>query len=211
MFTGIIERTVRVIGLAKGPNFDRLTIASHWADVQDGESIAVNGVCLTVAQQQLGEIGFDVVQETLDRTNLGLLRADDVVHVERSLRLGDRLSGHFVQGHVDGTARLHSQANASGDQWRLTLETSPELADYLIPKGSIALDGVSLTLAAVEDTRFEVALIPTTLQVTALGRRQVGWPFNVEFDILAKTVVTWLARTIQRPAPVFPAETGLRQ
>ena len=211
MFTGIIERTVRVIGLAKGPNFDRLTIASHWHDVQDGESIAVNGVCLTVAQQQPGEIGFDVVQETLDRTNLGLLRADDVVHIERSLRLGDRLSGHFVQGHVDGTARLIAQGSASGDQWRLALETSGELAGYLIPKGSITLDGVSLTLAAVEDNRFEVALIPTTLQVTALGRRQVGWPFNVEFDILAKTVVTWLARTIQRTAPVFPAETGLRQ
>jgi riboflavin synthase len=199
MFTGIIERSARVIGLAKGPNFDRLTIVNHWSDVQDGESIAVNGVCLTVAQQQPGEVGFDIVKETLDRTNLGSLQTDDLVHVERSLRLGDRLSGHFVQGHVDGTARLLSQGGVADGQWRLALETSPELADYLIPKGSIALDGVSLTIAAVNGPHFEVALIPTTLQVTALGRREVGWRFNLEVDILTKTVVTWLAKTVQRP------------
>lgn len=198
MFTGIVERTARVIGMAKGPRFDRLTIVNHWDDVQDGQSIAVNGVCLTVAQLRPGEIGFDVVKETLDRTNLGMLGADDLVHVERALRVGDRLSGHFVQGHVDGTARLGSQGADSSDEWRLVLETSPEVANYLIPKGSITLDGVSLTLAAVEDTRFEVALIPTTLQVTALGRRDVGWMFNVEADILAKTIVTWLAKTVQR-------------
>jgi riboflavin synthase len=193
MFTGIIERTVRVIGVAKGPSFHRLTIADHWGDVQDGESVAVNGVCLTVAGRQAGELGFDVVKETLDRTNLGLLQAEDVVHVERALRLGDRLSGHFVQGHVDGTARLVSLGLSSENDGRLTLETQPELADYLIPKGSIALDGVSLTLAAVDGARIEVALIPTTLQVTALGRRDVGWPFNLEVDVLTKTVVTWLA------------------
>jgi riboflavin synthase len=193
MFTGIIERTARVIGLAKGPNFERLTIVNHWPDVQDGESIAVNGVCLTVAEQQAGEIGFDVVKETLDRTNLGLLQADDLVHVERSLRLGDRLSGHFVQGHVDGTARLVSQGSSTTEECRLVLETQPELVDYLIPKGSVALDGVSLTLAAVGGTQFEVALIPTTVQITALGRREVGWLFNLEVDILTKTVVTWLA------------------
>ena len=198
MFTGIVERTSRVIGMAKGPSFDRLTIVNHWDDVRDGESIAVNGVCLTVAQLRPGEIGFDVVKETLNRTNLGMLGADELVHVERALRAGDRLSGHFVQGHVDGTARLVSQGADSSDEWRLALETSPEVANYLIPKGSVTLDGVSLTLAAVQETRFEVALIPTTLQVTALGRRDVGWMFNVEADILAKTIVTWLAKTVQR-------------
>ena len=198
MFTGIVERTTRVIGLAKGPNFDRLTIVSDWPDVRDGESIAVNGVCLTVAQQLPGEIGFDVVKETLNRTNLGLLKTDDLVHVERSLRLGDRLSGHFVLGHVDGTARLVSQGSSSGDEWRMVLESQPELAEYFIPKGSVALDGVSLTLAAVDGTRFEVALIPTTLHLTALGRRDVGWPFNVEVDILTKTVVSWLAAREKR-------------
>ena len=192
MFTGIIEGTSRVIGLAKGPNFDRLTIASEWKDVKDGESIALNGVCLTVAQQQPGELGFDVVKETLGRTNLGMLQKGDVIHVERSLRLGDRLSGHFVQGHVDGLARLVKQGKHDGDEWRMALEAPPEIAQYLVPKGSIALDGVSLTLARVDEGRFEVALIPTTLQLTALGRRDVGWSFNVEIDILTKTVVTWL-------------------
>lgn len=193
MFTGIIERTARVIGVTQGPGFLRLTIANAWPDVQDGESIAVNGVCLTVAEQSPGEIGFDVVKETLGLTNLALLGAGDLVHVERSLRVGDRLSGHFVQGHVDGTAKLVSQTS-SGDEWRLTLETMPELARLLIPKGSITLDGVSLTIAAVKHEQFEVALIPTTLQRTMLGRRSPGWPFNMECDCLAKTVVSWLER-----------------
>jgi riboflavin synthase len=121
MFTGIIERITRVIGLANGPNFDRLTLASEWKDVRDGESIAINGVCLTVAQQQPGELGFDVVKETLDRTNLGLLKEGEVVHVERSLRLSDRLSGHFVQGHVDGLARLVEQGRHGADEWRMAL------------------------------------------------------------------------------------------
>lgn len=193
MFTGIIERTARVIGVAQGPGFLRLTIANAWADVQDGESIAVNGVCLTVAEQSPGEIGFDVVKETLALTNLALIEAGDLVHVERSLRVGDRLSGHFVQGHVDGTAKLIAQGS-TGDEWRLTLECTPELARLLIPKGSITLDGVSLTLAAIRGNQFEVALIPTTLQITALGRRQVGWPFNLEIDILTKTIVAILDR-----------------
>lgn len=190
MFSGIIERSVRVVGVSQGPSFQRLTISSPWTDVADGESIAVNGVCLTVAQRQPGELGFDVVKETLLRTNLGLLKHGELVHVERSLRVGDRISGHFVQGHVDGTARLEEQGAAGGDEWRLVLECQQDVAKYLIPKGSVALDGVSLTIAAVDGNRFEVALIPTTLQVTALGRRPVGWPFNVEADILTKTVVT---------------------
>lgn len=194
MFTGIIEKTVHVIGVAQGPGFRRLTVSSDWLDVKDGESIAINGVCLTVAELRQGELGFDVVKETLECTNLGLLSEGDPVHVERSLRLGDRLSGHFVLGHVDGTARLVEQGACGRDEWRLTLECSTELARYLTPKGSIALDGVSLTLAAVHGNRFEVALIPTTLQVTALGRRSVGWPFNLEADVLSKTVIAWLER-----------------
>jgi len=192
MFSGIIERSVRVIGVSQGPSFRRLTLASHWTDVADGESIAVNGVCLTVASQEPGEVGFDVVKETLSRTNLGILKEGDLVHVERSLRVGDRVSGHFVQGHVDGIARLEEQGVSGGDEWRLVLECQPDLAMYLIPKGSVAIDGVSLTIAAVNGNHFEVALIPTTLQITALGRRPVGWPFNIEADILTKTVVTWM-------------------
>jgi len=194
MFTGIIERTVRVIGAAQGPGFVRLTIANVWPDVVDGESIAVNGVCLTVGEHSPTEIGFDVVKETLGLTNLSLLAGGDVVHVERSLRVGDRLSGHFVQGHVDGTAKLFSQKAAGGDEWRLTLECTPDLARLLVPKGSVTLDGVSLTIAAIHGNQFEVALIPTTLRITALGKRDAGWPFNLEVDILTRTIIGTLDR-----------------
>lgn len=193
VFTGIIEKSARVIGVTDGPSFQRLTIASDWPDVRDGESIAVNGACLTVVEISPGEVGFDVVEETLSKTNLGLLKSGDQVHVERSLRIGDRIDGHFVQSHVDGTARLLNQA-AAGDEWRLSIECPPELAKYLTPKGSVTLDGVSLTIAKVDGNFFEVALIPTTLRLTTLGERPAGWPFNLEVDILTKTVVAWLER-----------------
>jgi riboflavin synthase len=197
MFTGIIEKTVRVIGVADGPRFRRLTLPDAWDDVRDGESIAVNGVCLTVADRSPGELGFDVIAETLARTNLGLLEGGDAVHVERSLRIGDRIDGHFVQGHVDGPARLLRQVSDDKES-RLVLETSKELAQYIIPKGSVTLDGVSLTIANVAGTVFEVALIPTTLRLTELARRPVGWPYNLEADILSKTVVAHLERQAAR-------------
>ena len=192
MFTGIIERTARVIGVATGPGFLRMTLVDHWGDVIDGESIAVNGVCLTVAERTPNQLGFDVVPETLARTNLKLLAAGDAVHVERALRVGDRISGHFVQGHVDGTATLIEQSSDPDGGYRMTLRAPAELADYLTPKGSVTLDGVSLTIASVTQNQFEVALIPTTLQITLLGQRAKGWPFNCETDILTKSVVTWL-------------------
>jgi riboflavin synthase alpha subunit len=192
MFTGIIERTARVIGVVPGPGFWRITIADHWGDVIDGESIAVNGVCLTVAERTPGELGFDVIPETLSKTNLGLLEPGDAVHVERALRVGDRISGHFVQGHVDGTATLVEQTSDEADGWRMTLQAPAELADYLTPKGSVTLDGVSLTIASVSGNQFQVALIPTTLQITLLGDRAKGWPVNLETDVLTKSVVTFL-------------------
>jgi len=197
MFTGIVEKTVRAIGVADGPKFRRLTIAVDWPDVRLGQSIAVNGVCLTVADIADGELGFDVILETLNRTNLGLLEAGDGVHVERSLLIGDRLDGHFVQGHVDGVARLIAQ-ESSDNEWRLRLQSPPDLAKYLTPKGSVALDGVSLTIAAVRGAEFEVALIPTTMQLTNMGKRPIGWSFNIECDMLAKTVISWLERTERR-------------
>ena len=202
MFTGIIEKTARVIGVVNGPMFLRLTLAGDWDDVKDGESIAVNGVCLTVADRAPGRVGFDVIKETLARTNLGLLTEGDHVHVERSLRVGDRISGHFVQGHVDGVAPLVGQSARGADEWRLKLECPPDLAKYLTPKGAVTLDGVSLTIAAVDSNRFEVALIPTTLQITTLGTRQVGWPFNVEMDVLTKAAVSFLERRF--PEHGFP-------
>jgi riboflavin synthase len=180
--------------------FRRLTLAVDWPEVQPGQSVAVNGCCLTIAEAGRGQLQFDVIQETLSKTNLGQLTGGDEVNVERSLRAGDRLDGHFVQGHVDSTARLLDQV-ANEREWRLTIETPVALAKYIVPKGSVTVDGVSLTLAAVHRDRFEVALIPTTLNLTTLGRRPIGWPFNLEADILAKTVVNYLENFLNETRP----------
>ena len=193
MFTGIVEKSVQVVGLAKGPKFTRITLASDWPDVRSGESVAVNGACLTVAEIGQGQIGFDVIAETLSKTNLGLMKAGDRVHVERAMRVGDRIDGHFVQGHVDGTARLVERI-ASEQEWRLVIEAPLELMKYVVPKGSVCLDGVSLTVAGLSKAGFEVALIPTTLAVTELGNREIGWPYNLEADVLSKTIISWLER-----------------
>jgi len=193
MFTGIIERTLSVVAVADGPHFRRLTLAVPWTDIRHGESIAINGCCLTVAQISAGELGFDVIAETLGKTNLGSLEAGDRVNAERSLRVGDRIDGHFVQGHVDGVARL-IKVSTDADEWRLTIEAPPNLSRYLIPKGSVAIDGVSLTLAAIDQDQFQVALIPTTLELTTLKSKQPGWLFNLEADVFSKTIVSYLER-----------------
>jgi riboflavin synthase len=171
--------------------FRRLVLATQWNDVKDGESIAVNGVCLTVAEITPRGVGFDVIKETLDKTNLGSLGPGDEVNVERSLRVGDRIDGHFVQGHVDGTGLLADQIN-SPNEVRLTITAPDHLAKFLAPKGSISIDGVSLTIASVQGNVFDVALIPTTLRLTTLGSREIGWRFNLEADILSKTIVHYL-------------------
>jgi len=191
MFTGVIEKRTTVLGVADGPMFRRLTIRSDWTDVAGGESVAVNGCCLTVAEVQPDQLGFDVIQETLDKTNLRLLQGGDEINVERSLRVGDRIDGHFVQGHVDGTGTL-LELVATDREYRLRIGAPDHLMKYLAPKGSICIDGVSLTIAKVEASQFEVALIPTTLNLTTLGGRRPGWLFNLEADILSKTVVHYL-------------------
>lgn len=193
MFTGIIERTVHVASVSDATGFVRLNLAADFAGVKDGESVAVNGVCLTVAEIAPPVIGFDVIPETLARTNLGLLKAGDLVNVERSLRVGDRIDGHFVQGHVDGVARIVDLI-ASEEEWRLTVQPPAELMKFVIPKGSVTLDGVSLTVANVGKDRFEVALIPTTLKLTTLSSRAIGWPLNFEADMMSKTIVSYLER-----------------
>jgi riboflavin synthase len=194
MFTGIVERTVRVASVAEGTGFVRLNLAVDWTDVRSGESVAVNGVCLTVAEIAPLLLGFDVIPETLSKTNLGLLVAGNHVNVERTLRVGDRIDGHFVQGHVDSTAMLKDQTAGENGEWRLVVAPPAELMKFVAPKGSVTLDGVSLTVAAVHADRFEVALIPTTLKLTTLGTRAIGWPLNFEADILGKTVVSYLER-----------------
>jgi riboflavin synthase len=191
MFTGIVERKAKVLTADDGPMFRRLVIAADWTDVKLGESIAVNGVCLTVADLPRGAVGFDVIQETLDKTNLGALTSGDEVNVERALRAGDRIDGHFVQGHVDGTGTLTNEVRTDNEV-RLTIEAPQQLAKFLAPKGSISVDGVSLTIAAVNGSTFDVALIPTTLRLTTLGAPKPHWRFNLEADILSKTVVNYL-------------------
>jgi len=206
MFTGIVQKTARILAVSDHARGRRVVLAAAWPDHQLGESTAINGVCLTVAQIDQHTLAYDVIAESLDKTNLGLLRTGDEVHIERSLRVGDPIDGHFVQGHVDGTAKLLQQID-NAQETRLRLETPPHLAKYLVPKGSIAIDGVSLTLAAVESQYFEVALIPTTLQLTTLGRHNAGYPFNIECDTMAKTIVSYLERFGLRSNDVTRATT----
>jgi riboflavin synthase len=193
MFTGIIERTARVVAVTPGAGFNRLIVTSDADDVAHGESIAINGVCLTVAERAAGELHFDVIAETLSKTNLGLLKQGDSVHLERSLRVGDRISGHFVQGHIDGPATLVGQKSAA-DEVRLRLQVPTDLSPFVAPKGSVTLDGVSLTVAALDGCFFEVALIPITVALTNLLNHPPGYPYNFEADILSKTIVAYLAR-----------------
>jgi riboflavin synthase len=201
MFTGIIEGTAKVTSATDGTMFRRLLIAARWSDVKLGDSIAINGVCLTVSEISASSVGFDVIKETLDKTNLGTLQPGDEVNVERSLRAGDRIDGHFVQGHIDGTGELVDQVKSESEV-RLTISAPPPVGKFLTPKGSISIDGVSLTIASVRGNIFEVALIPTTLRLTNLGSRSIGWRFNLEADVLSKTIVHYLEmRGVASPPP----------
>ena len=173
MFTGIVERTGRVVSPGR-----RLVIETGWTDLALGESVAVAGVCLTVAKLSGTLARFDLVRETLKRTNLGDLRHNDRVNLERALRHGDRISGHLVQGHVEGTGRV----TRSGK----TLRVETDLAPRMIPKGSITVDGVSLTIVDVEPDAFTVALIPTTRRITTLGKVKKGARVNLELDLMTK-------------------------
>jgi len=157
-------------------------------DASEGASVAVDGVCLTVCGIEGSCLDFDVITETLSRSTLGRRRVNDRVNLERSLRAGDRIDGHFVQGHVEGTAKV-ARRKVSDGQWVLWFQPAAEVIRYMIPKGSVAVSGVSLTIAAVQDSEFSVALIPTTLSRTTLIDLRVGDMVNVESDILARTIV----------------------
>ncbi|MGH8957964.1 MAG: riboflavin synthase [Acidimicrobiia bacterium] len=186
MFTGIIESlgTVRQIGGTDDGR--RLVLEAKLApELQKGDSIAVNGVCLTVTDQVDSAFGLDVVSETLRRTNLGALLVGDRVNLERPLRADGRLDGHVVQGHVD-TFGAVSAVTPDGVGRRIAVDVSPRFRRYLAEKGSIAVDGVALTIASVTTNGFEAALIPFTLEATTLGLRQAGHQVNLEFDVLAK-------------------------
>ncbi|MEN3121467.1 riboflavin synthase [Janibacter sp. LM] len=196
MFTGIIEELGEVVAVEEGADSSRITVRGQvtTTDAPHGASIAVNGACLTVTDTEAkgGEVTFDVMAESLRRTVLGDLAVGDVVNLERAMVLGARLDGHLVQGHVDGTATITQRR--PGDRWEeVRLAIDPGLAPFVVEKGSICLDGVSLTLTVAGDDHVEVALIPTTMELTTLGRKGVGDRVNVEVDILGKYVQRMLA------------------
>ena len=184
MFTGLIEE----LGALRARNGSRFTFEAELVteDAKLGDSIAVNGCCLTVVELRSGAWSADVVDETLSRTNLGALAPGDPVNLERPLRLSDRLGGHVVQGHVDGVGEVLAGAP--------DLVVGTPDTRYIVEKGSIAVDGVSLTVVGAGDDRFSVAVIPHTAAVTTLGRRQPGDRVNLEFDLFAKYVERLLAR-----------------
>ncbi len=189
MFTGIVEELGHVVSLAHGPDSAVVRIRGPLvtADAAPGASIAVNGICLTVVEHDADSFSVDVMAETLRRTCLGELTPGSPVNLERAVAVGDRLGGHLVQGHVDGTGTI--LARQPGDRWEVvTISLPGELARYVVEKGSITVDGVSLTIAGLDDVSFQVSLIPTTLALTTLGTKQVGEPVNLEVDVLAKYV-----------------------
>jgi riboflavin synthase len=197
MFAGIVEALGRVVRVGAAPRRDPSGAQAHClavhlgallADLQPGASVAINGVCLTLTERG-GPVGsFDVVPETWRNTTL------------HTLNVGDRIDGHFVQGHVDGIGVVERVERAASE-WKLWILTDPALMPCIIRKGSIALDGTSLTVVDAERTRFSVVLIPTTLERTVLGQRRPGDPINIETDILARLVVSRLAAAGLGPAP----------
>lgn len=198
MFSGIVEQVGRVLRLSRQGQALTLTVAVQdlLGDAKPGDSIAVNGVCLTIRDldrdtRDTASFTADVMPETMRVTNLGGLAASEEVNLERALRLGDRVGGHLVTGHVDGTGRLLSRRRED-NAFLLRIAAPPEVAPYLTPRGSIAVDGVSLTVARCHPDSFEVAIIPHTAARTTLGRRRPGDILNLEGDMIAKQVVHWV-------------------
>lgn len=187
MFTGIIQRNARVRTLEMSASTARLTVVTAiTAPLSLGESVAVNGVCLTIAEKSGDGASFDLLPETLEKTTLGSLRAGDIVHVEPPLRLGDPLGGHMVYGHVDGVATVVSVADRDGAK-EISFKVPESLLWCVVPKASIALDGVSLTVVSVSGDTFSIQCIPHTQAVTRFGRIAIGDTVNVEGDMVLRS------------------------
>ena len=207
MFTGIVEELGTVVDVVGGAESAQLTLDGPLVtqDAAHGASIAVNGVCLTVVEHGAGRFSVDVMAETLARSSLGGLRAGDRVNLERAMAASSRFGGHIVQGHVDGTATIVERT--PGDRWEVVRFTLPApLARYVVEKGSITVDGVSLTVSALDDDTFSVSLIPTTLDLTTLGHKVVGDPVNLEVDVIAKYVERLLGHEAATNHPHVPQE-----
>ncbi|MGE5568651.1 MAG: riboflavin synthase [Rhodospirillales bacterium] len=190
MFTGIIEELGAVERLEVMPVGARIRVRCRevLGDIQEGASISVNGVCLTVVSHDKSGFSADVSPETLQRSNLGDLREGSLVNLERALSLSGRLGGHLVQGHIDGTGEFLALEPLGNSNWWLTVRVPEELARYVVEKGSIAIDGVSLTVASLEGVTISATVIPLTYQQTVLRTRRRGDRVNLECDILAKYV-----------------------
>jgi riboflavin synthase len=198
MFTGLVETTGKLRGRERrGPGF-RLRIATELGPLELGESIAVSGACLTVVEHDASGFSADVSVETAEKTTLGRIGIGSAVNLERSLRLGDRLGGHLVTGHVDAVARV-SSADPVGDALRVGVTIPAELAAFVAAKGSVTLDGVSLTVNERLPQGFEVMLIPHTREVTNLGAVRPGLEMNLEVDLLARYVVGYLTHARETP------------
>ena len=194
MFTGIVRERGRVLSRDGGPEGAELVIEAPRtaAGTSPGDSVAVDGCCLTATDVSDGRIAFHAVAETIRRSTLGALDPGAEVNVEAALKAGEPLGGHYVQGHVDGIGRV-TAADPEGGGVRLRIEAPPELLRYCVEKGSIAVQGVSLTIAAVDERGFEIALVPHTLAATTLAELRPGAPVNLETDVLAKYVERLLA------------------
>ena len=201
MFTGLIEEVGSVVMVRARDRGAQLQIAApHIAKkIRNGDSIAVNGCCLTLSAHRGDQLAFDLLKETLDCTNLKLLRRQSRVNLERSLPAGGRFGGHFVQGHIDCTSRIVAFKKKGGGDHRLEIELPAECAHYVVRKGSIAINGISLTVAEVLAKSFVVWIIPYTKRHTNLDRAQAGDLLNIEFDILAKYVERMLSRSALNP------------
>ena len=197
MFSGIIETTGRIAKIEQTVNGAKLTLTSDISsgEVSLGESICINGACMTVTAIGEKELSFDVSVESLRRTNLGDLQPGSLVNLERSLRMNDRLSGHVVSGHVDGIGRVQS-IQPEGDSFLYTFEIPTELSRYLVEKGSVAVDGISLTVFHCKPTSFTCAIIPHTHQVTALHAKKPGDKVNIECDMQGKYIEKFVSEAV---------------
>lgn len=191
MFSGIIEGIGQVRNISRSAGIATLEIRAGniASDARIGDSIAVNGVCLTIVKIDDGLLSFQAIQETLRITNLGSLRIADQVNLERSLKIGDRLSGHFVTGHIDCMGLIRKKNYLNGN-WAFEISVPENFIKYILPKGSVAVDGISLTIAARRSNMFMVHIIPHTLKNTTLGFKGSSSNVNIEFDILAKKLIS---------------------
>jgi riboflavin synthase len=198
MFTGIVKGTGMVTSVLKSRSgaetIIRVRLGKFGRGLKRGDSVCINGACLTATKLSKDEAEFEMIAETIRRTNLGHIKAGEMVNIERSLRVGDRLEGHFVLGHVDGTGIIE-KIQKMATETIIWIKLDKGLAKLLVPKGSIAVDGISLTVVGVEADRISISLIPHTLKVTTLGVKRKGDRVNVETDMLGKYVRSNLPKT----------------